>query len=101
MHPEMQRKPFCLWNFSRSSGPFFGVSVDDVKRRNTTHDALDITTSRNKKKPTKDLPQTYTAVFLSATSMFRAIKIVGQKKRARIMCPWTLCGRPNYVLNRC
>lgn len=91
VHPEMQRKPFCLGNFLRSSGAFFGAGVEDVKRRNTTPDALDTTTSRNKKKPTKDLHQTYTAVFLSAMSMFQAIQ------RRTKKCAPRLCARERYV----
>jgi hypothetical protein len=83
----MQRKPFRLCNFPNRVSHLFGARAEDVKRRNTTHDALDTTTSRNKKKPTKGLHQTYIAAFLSAISMFQAIKIVGQTMRARIMCP--------------
>jgi hypothetical protein len=91
MPPEMQRKLFSLWRFPRPSGPFFGAGVEDVKRQNTTHDALDTTTSRNKKKPTKDLHQTYNAVFLSAMPVFRATQIVGPKGAPG------LCARERYV----
>jgi hypothetical protein len=90
MHPEMQRKLFSLWNFPRPSGPCFGAGVEDVKRRNTTGDPLDTTTSRNKKKSTKDLHQAYTAVFLSAMSVFRATQMVGQSAPG-------LCARGRYV----
>jgi hypothetical protein len=69
-----------------------------VNRQSTTHDALDTTTSKNKKKTTKDLHQTYAAAFLSVMSVFRAKIDRRTKKRALDYVPIDVMWPPKRPL---
>jgi hypothetical protein len=85
-HLETRRKlPYSL-NFLRSGGDFFDTRIQDIRPQTTTHDVPATTKSANKKKMTKDLHQTYVAVFLSSMSMFQATQ--------------TVVKRPPYSVNR-
>jgi len=69
---EARRKLPYLLGFPQSGGRSFDIKIQDIRRQATTQDVPDTTKSANKKKMTKDLHQTYAAIFLSLMSMFQA-----------------------------
>jgi hypothetical protein len=60
------------WASLDRGGRSFDTVIQDIRRQATTHDVPATTKSAIKKKMTKDLHQTYAAIFLSLMSMFQA-----------------------------
>jgi hypothetical protein len=66
------------WASLDRDGRSFDTRIQNIKRQATTHDVSATTKSANKKKMTKDLRQTYAAIFLSLMSMFQAAQTATQ-----------------------